>query len=143
MGKYLVSIVLLMLSTASYAYEAVSLVEVFVNTPLRADTPLKNSTGQLIEVKVYDLSAPERFENELSQNLPETEQLIKTAVLQKVQALPHSYFEEHVVMPYEGILKATEYELTKLPAIVFNNGETVIYGIKDIGRAVRIREEAQ
>lgn len=140
MGKVLSILILSLLSSVVVAGESVSLIEIFVDD-LNAikHGRITNKAGLNVEFVIYDLSGPERFEKELSRGISGSIDQVKRKVLKKVQGLPASYMEEHVMTPYKGLLKAMEYELTKLPAIVFNNGESVIYGVRNINKAVQIR----
>jgi len=138
MGKLLSILILSLLSSVVAASESVSLIEIFVDdaNPIQR---VKNGAGRDIEFVIYDLSAPERFEKELSRGVSGSLDQVKRKVLKKIQGLSTSYMEEHVMTPYKGLLKAMEYELIKLPAIVFNNGESVIYGVRSIKKAIQIR----
>lgn len=140
MGKLLCILILSLLSSVVAASESVSLIEIFVDdaNPIKHGR-VKNSAGRDIEFVIYDLSAPERFEKELSRGVSGSLDQVKSKVLKKIQGLSTSYMEEHVMTPYKGLLKAMEYELIKLPAIVFNNGESVIYGVRSINKAIQIR----
>jgi integrating conjugative element protein (TIGR03757 family) len=37
---------------------------------------------------------------------------------------------------YEGLVKAQQYRLDRLPAIVFDNGQAVVYGVTDLEAAL-------
>ncbi len=139
----LVAFVLLICNPlAVIAATSIGLIEVFIDDTNIGDFLVsKEALDTGIEVKVYNLSGPERFEETLSKGLVGNEQQIKDEVLKRIAELPPTYLDEHVVLPYEGLLKAKEYEIIKIPAIVFNNGESVIYGLTDLQKAIEIRAQ--
>lgn len=142
MVKVVTLIALLSFSATLFASESVSLIEVFTNDPFETMGQIKNRDGRGVEVVAYDLSAPKRFNKHLSKGLKSKGVIeAKKHVIAKIQELPNSYLDAHVMLPYKGVLKAMEYELTKIPAIVFNNGESVIYGVTDIKKAMNIRSK--
>lgn len=96
-------------------------VEVFTDNSLY---PLANAQGTL----VYDLSAPDRLN--LGPGLPQNRQ----AAAAMAQARASANIEA-IRSAYAGHGKATQYRIAKIPAIVFNHGEAVIYGQTDVGLA--------
>ena len=145
MLKGLVTFFIISLSSHAYSYESVQLIEVFVNKALPVQGPIKNGLGESVEMVVYDLSGPERYEEELSKGInfsKSSHEEITNTVLKRVNGMSKQYMEEHVIVAYKGLLKATDYQITKIPAIVFNNGQSVIYGITDINKAIKIPQRA-
>lgn len=145
MLKGFVTFIIIILSSHAYSNESVQLIEVFVNRAFPVQAPIKNSLEEPVEVVVYDLSGPERYEEELGKGINFTnssDEEITNTVLKRVNGMSKQYMEEHVVVAYKGLLKATDYQITKIPAIVFNNGQSVIYGITDINKAIKIHQRA-
>lgn len=143
MIRFITLMVCFMSALPAYSQESTQLVEVFVNKPRpNKNLDFKNRDGRYIEVVVYDLSGPEIFEEFLSQGLVpgQTQEQVTNMVMDRVGGLDEKYMEEHVLMAYQGLLKATQYEITKIPAVVFNNGESVIYGVSDIQKAILIHQ---
>lgn len=146
MFKVLITCFILLLSSNAYSYEPVQLVEVFVNKKVPVQSGFKNTLGESVEVVVYDLSGPEKYEDDLSKGMDftnSTHEEITNAVLKRVNGMSKQYMDEYVVRSYKGLLKATEYKITKIPAIVFNNGKNVIYGVADISKAIQLHQKLQ
>jgi len=134
-------IILTFISSTALATAPVSLIEVFTKDSGFKQSSIQNRSGREIELVVYNLSAPDEFNKHLSKGLAPGGDLedAKQHIMKKMEALPDTYMNEHVMLPYQGVLKAMEYKLIKLPAIVFNNGESMIYGVKDVNQALTIR----
>lgn len=88
-------------------------------------------------VSSYDLSAPSRLERQLSSGLPsnpEEASKIATARLKEGGNKLQNAFRN----AYEGQMKAMSYNVEKLPAIVFNGGQAIIYGEADVNKAITV-----
>lgn len=92
-------------------------------------------------VKTYAVDGLERFEQSLSRALPNdvtqatatAEQTLRDLTAEQRQTL------QHLV---DGQLKQRQYRLDRYPAIVFD-GQAIVYGTTDIGRATRHYERWQ
>lgn len=82
---------------------------------------------------VYDLAAPRRLEAELSVGLPRdpaaAEALARARIAAAADALRAAY---------TGPTQALRYRLTKIPAVVFDRGAAVVYGVTDVAEAIRL-----
>mgnify|MGYP000559474288 CR=1 FL=1 len=91
---------------------------------------------RLALISRYDLSRAERIEERLSENLSNDPQIAakqaKKILTQNSQSIMREFSDA-----YQGTLKAHGYELKKLPAIVFNHGESVIYGELNLSKAIK------
>jgi integrating conjugative element protein (TIGR03757 family) len=82
-------------------------------------------------VDVYRLDTPARLESALSAGLPADPKRAKRIAWRRVrqaasaQAAPLQH-------AYEGLVKARAYRLDRLPAIVFDGGRAVVYGVADL-----------
>jgi integrating conjugative element protein (TIGR03757 family) len=85
-------------------------------------------------VEVYHLDAPAAIEAELSATLPPdpdgASQFASAWILGAWRELA-----EALTRAYRGLLKARQYGLARLPAIVFD-GRAVVYGITDLDQAL-------
>ncbi|HAD31344.1 MAG TPA: TIGR03757 family integrating conjugative element protein [Methylophaga sp.] len=101
------------------------------------DTRLLNvqMAERIANVKAYDLSAPDQFEKQLSEGLSSDPTLAQKQAKERIEQ--HGNEIQHQLMAaYEGALIAMKYEIKKIPAIVFNGGEYVIYGVTDVNKAI-------
>lgn len=95
---------------------------------------------RIANVTVYDLSAPERFEKALSEGLSsdpaEAERQAKERIVKRGHVI-----QQELMQAYEGSLKAMQYNVEKVPAVVFNAGQYIIYGVSDIDKAIKLYNE--
>ncbi|HAD31348.1 MULTISPECIES: TIGR03757 family integrating conjugative element protein [unclassified Methylophaga] len=106
------------------------------------DTRLVNVqlAERVASVKSYDLSAPDQFEKQLSEGLSSDPTIAQKQAKERIEQ--HGNEIQHQLMAaYEGALIAMKYEINKIPAIVFNGGEHVIYGVNDVNKAISIYKE--
>ena len=108
-------------------------IEVFTNSRY----PATNTTTTGVPVQIHDLDAPAGLEEKLSTGLPSDPEQAKVMALQRLEALGAGRLAEMVNQAYEGATQAMIYELVKIPAVVFDNGTSVIYGITNIEDAIR------
>jgi integrating conjugative element protein (TIGR03757 family) len=118
---------LLMLSglTSAQAADAVA-VEVFTDS---AAYRLANAQG----AAVYDLSAPQHLLDGISQGLPKNPETAKSIATGRFNAGKPS-----LAAAFGGHALAMRYGIAKIPAIVFNHGEAVAYGLTDVAQAARL-----
>ncbi len=114
------------------------LVEVFTTTGLEVQWESVSGTNEAlknIDVQSYELDGIQRFEAQLSSNLPADPDQSKRVVLQRFQQLRE---EDRTWMQRAamGLAKAMQYGIDRYPAIVFE-GKTVVYGVTYIGDAVQ------
>jgi len=98
--------------------------------------PISSAASIPVPVQIYDLNAPDKLEEELSADLPPDPEQAKTIALKRLNTLG-AELADMVDQAYEGVTKAMSYELTKIPAVVFDDGASVIYGISDINEAIK------
>lgn len=111
-------------------------VEVFAghDRPMQAGRGA-DSPSVSIDLEVYALDGIERFEAILSDRLPTDRNAARRAALKRVGQMDALRVEE-AQRATLGLLKAAEYGVDRYPAIVFD-GQTVVYGVTDIGEALR------
>lgn len=106
------------------------------------DTRLVNVhlAERVASIKTYDLSAPESFEDMLSEGLSDDPAVAQEQAKQRIEQRGNE-IQQQLMAAYEGGLKTMQYDIDKIPAIVFNGGEHVIFGVHDVNKAISIYKE--
>lgn len=116
-------------------------------SPLAADTPPPTKIEVFtdrdypvtahghLSVDIYRLDVPGRIEHALSTGLPADPVSAKQIAVQRVRQIDSSRTED-LKWTFEGLIKARQYRLDRLPAIVFDGGRTVVYGVMDLEAAL-------
>lgn len=102
-----------------------------IHTPINA----KALASQGINVSVYNLDAPRNFEKSISQDLP-YHNVEKAVALAKQRLRNHN--SDDMGQIFYGVLKAKQWDIKQLPAIVFGEGESVVYGVSDVNHAYQL-----
>ncbi len=89
---------------------------------------------QNIEVQIYDLDGIQRYEAQLSNNLPTDPNQSKHIALQRIQQLDESATSA-IQNAAVGLAKTMQYGIDRYPAIVFGGG-VVVYGLTDLSTAL-------
>jgi len=109
------------------------LIEVFTTTDSKViGTPSLVTSPDRSEIKLqrHELDGIQRFEAQLSNNLPADPKQSKQIALQRIQQLDEQ--ESAVIQNTAvGLAKAMQYDVDRYPAIVFN-GQVVVYGVTDL-----------
>jgi integrating conjugative element protein (TIGR03757 family) len=84
-------------------------------------------------VTVYDLSAASRVLDSLGRGLPGDHKAAAAIASSRLAASAGA-----LRTAYAGHAKAAEYGIEKIPAVVFDGGSSVVYGITDLQEALRI-----
>ena len=93
-------------------------------------------TAVRLEVHRFDLDAPANLEAQLSQGLPRDPVVAAVLARQRLEVLGQEQLATQFGSAYGGLLKALEFGLDRYPAIVFDGGESVIYGVTDLETAL-------
>lgn len=117
------------------------LVEVFTTSasPIARDADLSWASSGAIDLYVYELDGIQRIEAKLSEGLAADPEQAKRVVLQRFQQL-HEEDRAQMQRAAMGLAKAMQYGIDRYPAIVFD-GEVAIYGVTDVGEALRRYQE--
>lgn len=103
-----------------------------------SDRPVINpeAVRQLgITLKVFEFDQHFNLEEKLSLGLPaDNEMLAMRMAQERIAAIP----KEEWATLWQAQALARRYEIVKAPAVVFNQGESVIYGITDLKEAIRL-----
>ncbi len=119
-------LLLLAWTEALFAAEAPR-IEIFTT----ARCPIAGATPA---VEMYILDEPARIEAEFGANLPQG----KDAAAEFAQARVQGAWREEAQLltrAYRGLLKAKQYGVLRLPAIVFD-GTAIVYGVADLEEAL-------
>ena len=100
-----------------------------------SDRPVR--AGEQFQARMYLLDGLKALERSLSQGLPSTPEKAKAVALRRLNDLGDA-LQEKVDNAVEGLSLATSYQLRKLPAIVFDDGQSVVYGVDRLDRAIAI-----
>jgi integrating conjugative element protein (TIGR03757 family) len=82
---------------------------------------------------VHDLSAPRRLEAALGQGLPRDPTVAEVLARARIAGAAES-----LRAAYAGPAQALRYRLAKIPAVVFDRGAAVVYGVPDVAEATRL-----
>ena len=86
-------------------------------------------------VRYYNLDAPREMQAEISRGLPTDPERAKVVALKRIQD-GGTELALKLVDTWHGVIAARGYDLAKYPAIVFDGGAAVVYGVTDLKRAV-------
>ncbi len=92
------------------------------------------ATTDLPSVEVYHLDAPAALEAKLSARLPRDREAAAQLASAEIQGTWRKSAET-LTHAYQGLLKARQYSLQKLPAVVFE-GQAVVYGVTGLEQAL-------
>jgi len=81
-----------------------------------------------LSIEVFDLGAPQRFEERLSIDLPSDPVQAEQLLAERLQLLD---LEAETFAAFAGILRAAELGLDRLPAVVFDS-QAIVYGVFDL-----------
>lgn len=91
-------------------------------------------------VTVYNLDSQVNLEKQLADGLPVNDLDKATAIARQRVA---QISQQEMVNLFTGVLKAREWGLKRFPAIVFGQGESVVYGVTDLEQAVLLWRDHQ
>lgn len=88
---------------------------------------------EAFKITVFNLDAHKNLEEELSAGLPKGDLDQATVIArQRVSAIPQTRWDSL----FEGLMLARKWNIQRYPAVVFGDGESVIYGVCDLQKAV-------
>jgi integrating conjugative element protein (TIGR03757 family) len=141
---------LFLLALASNAATVLpSAIEIFTNDkyPVRGvDQIQRLMANRGIEIRHYNLDQPKEIQAELNKALqfprqartPAKRQRVWEDAMRKQNDPQVRQIVDRLRDSYNGAVKAgLTYELKKLPAVVFDHGAGVVYGVSDLATAVK------
>jgi integrating conjugative element protein (TIGR03757 family) len=130
----MINLLIPLLLLASTTVNALTL-EVITDQPnLIRDVATLRQRG--VTVTLYDLTAGDRMANAMSKGLTGPDQHAHRQVQQRIAAIGRKQFEAQLKQAFQAIIQSVAYQLDRHPAVVFNQGEAVIYGVTDLNTAV-------
>lgn len=122
-------VLVLLVGIFAHVARAESVVEIFVGRP----TSIKPLSG--IETIIYDLSLPEQVNAQYLPELPGDPAVAEKMAREFFASEKGKQFKDALKIAYRGQLTVARYQLKKIPAIVFEHGRYVVYGLTDLTRA--------
>ncbi|MCP4995204.1 MAG: TIGR03757 family integrating conjugative element protein [Gammaproteobacteria bacterium] len=111
--------------------------EVFTTADQEAQWPSvanNKAARQNLDLHIYKLDSIQRFETQLSNNLPTDPNQSKQIALQRIQQL-----DKQATLAIQSaaisLAKAMQYGIDRYPSIVFD-GVVVVYGLTDLSTAL-------
>ncbi len=115
-------------STAMAAQEVV----IYIGTDEYPPQNLSAASAAGVTLGVYNLDAQHKLEARLTQNLPADQASAQRIVGERFAALTG----DEVQAIFRPVALVAQWDIRKAPAIVFDDGATVIYGVTDVGQAL-------
>jgi len=82
-------------------------------------------------IVIFDLGAPQQFEDRLSAGLPNDPVRAQRLLEQRLQ---DADLEAQALAAFAGLVRAARLGLDRLPAVVFDDA-TIVYGVTDLSEA--------
>lgn len=90
-------------------------------------------------IDVHAIDTPAKIVKFINADLPRDEAAAIAQVRKRMQSIPPSTLQSI----WHGPVLRVRWDLKQLPAIVFGDGDAVIYGVLDMRRAITIWEKQQ
>jgi len=118
-----------------------------LNYPSRIEVIFDNSTPiqglerlqqkhPSIELALYNLNAPDLVEDELGRGLTGNPEKAHQILMARLEQIGRETLEKRFKAAYQGVIKAQFYGIDRFPAVVFDRGASVVYGVSDLEAAV-------
>lgn len=117
-------------------------IEVIVSDADRV-TGLATLRQQGYDVKLYNLDAPKQLFADLSQDLPANPAAAKRTLEQRMQQRGRQALQQQLIAAYQGLSVAIQYQVDRYPAVLFDGGQAVIYGVTDLQQALSLYRQWQ
>lgn len=89
-----------------------------------------------LKVQGFDLELPAQLETQLGEGLPSDPTVAARVARQRLESLGRQPLATRFANAYAGLLKALDYGIDRYPAVVFDGGESVVYGVTDLDEAL-------
>ena len=89
-------------------------------------------------VNVYNLDDGKRLVAEIGKHLPKNQDAAKKALEKRFKKMGDAAIKQQFMQAYHGVILSTQYGLTRYPAVVFEQGQSVIYGVTNLDQAVNL-----
>lgn len=134
----------LALPLTSFAAQPPSQIDVFTDAahPMENIAAVKQALGEQTTVRTFHIDAQTRLNESLSKDLPADRDKAKAIALERIQALNHTRLGQALAESFDGLMLAQRYGIDRYPAIVFDGGEGVVYGVVDLREALRLYRQS-
>lgn len=110
--------------------------------PVANVSAVQAQLGRAVTIRYFTIDAQARLDKSLSKDLPANPEQARAIALQRIQALDRSKLEKELAESVQGLLLAQRYGITHYPAIVFDDGKSVVYGVTDLREALRLYQQS-
>ena len=141
MRLVLVSLSLLCLSFTLKANEA-PYIEVITSDEFPV-TGIEDLKKQGIEAKVLNFDDSKRMITKLESGLPNNEAAAKKAMQQRLKKMGDEALKNVFSQAFQAVIVGTQHGITRYPAVVFDRGQSVIYGVTEMTHALALYHQWQ
>jgi len=92
-------------------------------------------------VNVYNLDDGKRLVADLGRHLPNNQDAAKKALEKRFKKMGDVAVKQQFMKAYQAVTLGTQYGLSRYPAVVFNHGESVVYGETNLIQALRLYQQ--
>jgi integrating conjugative element protein (TIGR03757 family) len=140
--KPMLALLTLLMPIGAFAADSAlpSRIEIFTTAaqPITNVAEIHKVLGGGTPIRYYTLDTQARLDEALSQDLPADPDKARAVALQRIQALDISQVKRELSESFEGLVLARRYGLDRYPAVVFDGGRRVVYGVTDLQEALRL-----
>jgi len=112
-----------------------------ISSDLFPITGIKNLQRQGYLVNVYNLDDGKRLIAQIGANLPNNQNAAKNVLQQRFKEMGEEQVKMQFIQAYQAVTLSTQYGLSRYPAVVFNHGESVVYGETNLVQALRLYQQ--
>ena len=128
---FIISLLLIHSLPITYASEAVTKLT-FLGTNQKTILNPEVATEYQFEIEVFNLDELSNIETEVTNNLPKDPVEAERIADERMGSLDKS----KAMKLFKGVVLLIEWDIKKLPAFVFGEGQYVIYGVTDTATAI-------
>lgn len=110
--------------------------------PIENIAVVQKQLGSGASIRYFTIDAQARLDEALSKDLPADPEQARAIALKRIQALDRPGLAQELTESFEGLLLAQRYGVNRYPAIVFDEGKSVVYGVADLPEAVRLYQQS-
>ncbi len=142
-GQLLLGLVLPLASIAAES-RMPSRIEIICDAaqPVENIATVQKQLGNRASIRYFTIDAQARLDEALSKNLPADPEQARAIALKRIQAIDRPGLAKELSESFEGLLLAQRYGIDRYPAVVFDEGKTVVYGVTDLREAVLLYQQS-
>lgn len=110
--------------------------------PVENIAAVQKQLGSGTAIRYFTIDAQARLDEKLSQDLPADPEQARAIALKRIQALDRPGLARQLSEGFEGLLLAQRYGIDRYPAVVFDEGKSVVYGVTDLREVVRLYQQS-